>query len=126
MERPWVCLDCGARQAVTGMCVACRHDDTPDARKEDVRVLMRDVDQRLADQREGRLRFAGVVIGMAMIFGLWLVPGYWSMRGVMYPGLPLLFDQWIFMAIIGLAIVKLGGRLFTSRFPYLTSDLTMT
>ncbi len=108
------------------MCESCRHDDTLDACKEDVRVLMRDVDQRLADRRDGRLRFGGVVIGMAAIFGLWLVPGYWTLRGVIYPGLPLLFDQWIFMALIGLAIVKLGGRLFKSRFPYLASDLTMT
>jgi len=28
--------------------------------------------------------------------------------------------------LIGLAIVKLGGRLFKPRFPYLTSNLTMT
>ena len=108
------------------MCRACNHDDTLDARKEDVRVLMRDVDQRLADRRDGRMRFAGVVLGMAIIFSLWLVPGYWSLRGTIYPGLPLFFDQWIFMAIIGLAIVKLGGRLIKPRFPYLTSDLTMS
>jgi hypothetical protein len=87
---------------------------------------MHDVDQRLADRREGRLRLAGVMIGMALIMGLWLVPGYWSMRGVVYPGLPLLFDQWIFMAIIGLAIVKLGARMFKPRFPYLARDLSMT
>jgi hypothetical protein len=107
------------------MCAACQHDDTLDARKEDVRVLMRDVDQRLADRRDGRMRFVGVIVGMAIVFGLWLIPGYWSMRGTVYPGLPMLFDQWILMAVIGLGIVKLGGKLGKPRFPYLTSDLTI-
>jgi len=125
MQEPWVCLDCGTRQDRGGACRQCGHDDTLDARDERVRELMRDVDRRLADRREGRLRFAGVAIGMATIFTLWAVPGYWSMRGTLYPGLPLLFDQWIFMALIGLAIVKLGGRLGRPRFPYLTTDLTI-
>lgn len=89
-------------------------------------MLMRDVDQRLADRRDGRLRFLGVAVGMAIVFGLWLIPGYWSMRGTVYPGLPLFFDQWILMAVIGLGIVKLGGKLIKPRFPYLTSDLTIT
>ena len=73
------------------------------------------------------LRFLGVGLGMAIIFMLWLVPGYWSLRGAVYPGLPLFMDQWIFMALIGFAIVKVGQRVFNAaRFPYLKSDLTMT
>ena len=126
MQKPWVCIDCGARQEVGGACHKCSHDDTLDARDEKVRELMRDVDRRLADRREGRLRFLGVAVGMAIIFGLWLVPGYWSARGTLYPGLPLFMDQWIFMALIGLGIVKGGQRVFkATRFPYLTSDLTI-
>ena len=127
MQKPWVCIDCGARQDASGACHRCAHEDTLDARDEKVRELMRDVDGRLADRREGRLRFLGVAVGMAIIFGLWLVPAYWSARGAVYPGLPLFMDQWIFMAVIGLGIVKGGQRVFkTARFPYLTSDLTIT
>jgi hypothetical protein len=127
MQKPWVCIDCGGRQDDAGTCLACGHEDVLDARKEDTRQLMHDVDRRLADRREDRLRFLGVGLGMATIFLLWLVPGYWSVRGTVYPGLPFLFDQWIFMALIGFAILKLGKRVFkTSRFPYLNSDLTMS
>ena len=120
-------MDCGARQEVAGACHACGHDDTLDARKEDTRELMRDIDRRLADRHEGRLRFLGVIIGMGLVFGMWLIPGYWSMRGTVYPGLPLFMDQWILMAMIGLGIVKGGQRVFKAqRFPYLASDLSMT
>jgi hypothetical protein len=113
---------------MTGVCIACRHDDTLDARKEDVRVLMQDVDQRLADRRERLVRFGGVAVGILLVFVLWLIPGYWSVRGTIYPALPVLFDQWILIGLVCFLIVKLGGRSFrvASRFPYLTSDLTMT
>lgn len=127
MQKPWVCIDCGARQEARGPCHACRHEDTLDARDEKVRELMRDVDQRLADRLEARLRFLGVGLGMAIIFALWAVPGYWTARGTLYPGLPVLLDQWLFMALIGLAIVKLGQRVFKAgRFPYLDQNLTIT
>lgn len=126
MNNPWVCIDCGARQAESGACVACKHEDTLDARKENTRDLMRDVDMRLGDRREGRLRFLGVGIGMAIIFGLWTVPAYWSLRGTIYPGLPLLVDQWALMALIAFGVIKGGEKLFfKKRFPYLKPDMTM-
>ncbi|HEU0032844.1 MAG TPA: hypothetical protein VFQ53_19565 [Kofleriaceae bacterium] len=91
-----------------------------------VRELMRDVDARLASRREGRLRLVGVVTGMVVVFGLWMIPGYWSMRGTVYPGLPLLIDQWVLMALIGLGVMKLLERAFgRRRFPYLRDDLTI-
>ncbi len=122
----WVCIDCGARQASSGKCAACSHDDTLDLGDVNVCELMRDVDARLADRRESRLRFLGVIAGMAIVFGLWAIPGYWSMRGIIYPGLPLLIDQWVLMALIALGIVKGCERVFaTKRFPYLRDDLTI-
>lgn len=127
MMDPWVCIDCGGRQAEQGACRACGHADTLDARDERVRELMRDVDLRLTDKRESRLRFLGVGIGMAVIFALWTQSWYWDARGRVYPGLPMLIDQWAFMAIIGLVIVKGGEKLFAKRrFPYLRDDLTVS
>jgi hypothetical protein len=126
MERPWVCIDCGARQDDKGACKACNRGDTLDANDIRVRELMHDVDLRLGDRREARLRFLGVGVGMVTVFLLWMVPGYWSLRGTLYPGLPLFADQWLLMAVIGLVVLKGGERLLKKRrFPYLRDDLTM-
>lgn len=122
-----MCIDCGARQDDKGACKACGHEDTLDANDVKVRELMRDVDMRLGDRREARLRFLGVGVGMVTVFALWAVPGYWSLRGTVYPGLPALFDQWALMAVIGFLVSKGAERLFTKRrFPYLRDDLSMS
>ena len=120
----WVCLDCGARQDAAGPCNACHAGDVMDARREDIRELMRDIDMRLTDKREARIRWIGVICGMGIIFGCWLIPGYWAMRGRLYPGIPMLFDQWALMALIGFGIIKILERLTASRrFPYLDDNL---
>lgn len=120
MTNPWVCIDCGARQAERGPCARCSKGDTLDARDERTRELMYDVDLRLAQKVEGRARFAGVVVGCGLIFALWLVPGYWSVRGSYYPGLPFFADQWLFMAVIGYVVSRvLEKKLTKKRFPYL-------
>src|SRR4051812_31101547 len=126
MTDPWVCIDCGARQADQGRCAACGHDDTLDARDEKVRELMHDVDRRLADRRDARFRWISVVCGMAIVFGLWLVPGYWGLRGRAYPGLPIFAEQWAFMALIAFGVGKLLEKYIGKpRFPYLQPDLTI-
>nr|MBA2538473.1 hypothetical protein [Deltaproteobacteria bacterium] len=97
------------------------HDDTLDVRDVKVRELMRDVEQRLTDRREGRLRFLGVGIGMATVIALWMVPGYSTIRQGM--ALPLFLDQLILMALIGFGVIKL--LMARKRFPYLRDDLTI-
>jgi hypothetical protein len=67
----------------------------------------------------------GILSGMGIVFGLWTLPGYWEARS-MSLALPVLLDQWIFMALIGFVVAKLLGRLFGKpRFPYLQEDLTV-
>lgn len=123
LRDPWVCLDCGARQAERGPCGRCGKDDTADLRDEKIRELMRDIEQRLADRRDGRLRFLGVAVGMATVFGLWMVPGYWTVR--MAIALPIFFDQWILMAGIGLGVAAVLRRYARPRYPYLAPDLSL-
>jgi hypothetical protein len=51
------------------------------------------------------------------------VPGYWSLRGVYYPGLPFIADQFIFMILIALGLSKLLAKTAPpSKFPYLDGD----
>lgn len=120
MTEPWVCLECGARQAEAGTCRACSEPTTHDMRKEDVRDLMRDIDQRQRDRVEKLSRWTGVVVGVGLVGVAWIIPGYWSLRGTVYPGLPFLFDQWLLMAVLGLGVMFVMQRaLAKQRFPYL-------
>ena len=119
-DKLWVCLDCGERQPTGGACIACKHEMTLDTRDQKDRDLMHDVDERLRGERESRARFMGMLVGMTLIFGGWMIPGYWSLRGRLYPGLPIFADQWIFMALIGLGLSKLLTKYVgRPRFPYL-------
>jgi hypothetical protein len=118
-----VCIDCGHRQPATGRCGKCGHDDTLDLGDTKVRELMRDVEQRLTDRLEGRVRILGVVLGMAVVFCFWMIPGYSVIRQGM--ALPLFFDQIILMALIGFGVIKLIMSKAKKRFPYLRDDLTI-
>ena len=118
---PWVCIECGGRQAEGGRCRACGAEDVLDARKEEVRGLMADVDLRRGLRREAQLRWGAVAIAVGTVFALWLVPGYWSLRGKLYPGLPFYADQWGFMIALGALLMAAGKRVLGGRprFPYL-------
>ncbi len=85
--------------------------------------LLRDIDRRRLDKHADRVRIISVVIAIAIVFALWLVPGYWSVRGRYYPGLPLLADQFIYMILIALGISKLLARTAPRpKFPYVGED----
>jgi len=125
MTDAWVCIDCGARQAEQGACRACGHEATLDLGDPKVRELMRAVERRLAERDERRCRAVGFLCGIALVVALWFVPGYWEARSQAL-ALPVLLDQWLFMALIGFAVSKLLARLFSKpRFPYLQADLTI-
>lgn len=93
-----------------------------DSQREDVRELMRDVDLRLGLKREALVRWLSVAIGCGVIVACWMIPGYWQLRGSLYPGLPALFDQWLLMILIAFGLTKLLGRNKPQRFPYLDGD----
>jgi hypothetical protein len=96
-----------------------------DLRDPKVRELMRDVDRRLAERRERTFRMIGILCGMTIVFALWMAPGYWEVRNGTL-ALPVLLDQWLFMALVGFAVAKLLARLFgRPRFPYLQANLTV-
>nr|HEX4312888.1 hypothetical protein [Kofleriaceae bacterium] len=123
MANTWVCIDCGARQAAPGTCAACGKDEVSDARDDKVRELMHDVDERLRRTRETHARFVGVLIGMFVVFGLWMIPAYWDLEEIIRgPGF---IDQWALMAAIGYGVMKLLARGGRKRFPYLRDDLTL-
>src|SRR4051794_6078356 len=117
MTDPWVCLECGARQAQQGVCAKCG-EITHDMRLEDVRDLMRDIDQRERDRLETRARWIGTVVGIAAVVVFWPFAWYWRLRSQVAQ-VPFLLDQWAAMALVGFATMKLIERAFTrSRFPY--------
>lgn len=116
------CSQCGHRQAAGNTCAACGSDTVHDLRSARTRELLEDIDLRLGQRRDDRIRGLSVVGAMVIVIAAWFVPGYWALRGMIYPGLPLLFDQWILMVIVALGLMKVSGRWFPAqRFPYLAT-----
>ncbi len=120
----FACPECGHRQDGAGACGRCGNDPTLDLDKRDTVDLLFDIDQRLRMRRETRIRLGSVAIAVGLILSLWTVPGYWSLRGRVYPGLPLFADQFAIMILLGLGLMKLLERRYRGvrRFPYVTDD----
>jgi hypothetical protein len=114
-----VCPECGHRQEAGDRCGSCNYDGMLDLTNARHVELLRDIDRRRRDKHTDRVRIIAVVVSMAIVFALWLVPGYWSVRGTYYPGLPLLADQFAFMILIAIGISKLlEKRAPRPKFPY--------
>lgn len=114
------CPECGNRQSDGTRCTACGYDGVLALDNEQHVELLRDIDERRRERHSARVRIFSVIVAMAIVFGLWLVPGYWGLRGSVFPGLPLFADQWGLMIIIALVLWKLLERLAPKpRFPYL-------
>ena len=117
------CPECGHRQTDGDRCATCSYDGLLDLDNERHVELLRDIDRRRRDKHTDRVRIISVGISLAIVFALWLVPGYWKARGLYYPGLPLLADQFFFMIVIALGISKLLARTApASKFPYLDDE----
>ncbi len=115
----WICVECGSRQADSGACQRCRTPSVLDGRLEQVRELMADIDLRASLRRETRQRMLSVTVGIVPVFVLWLVPGFWSVRGE-YFAIPFLVDQWVLMIGGALFVMRALQRFpAAKRFPYL-------
>ena len=117
------CPECAHRQDGGDRCGACGYDGMLDLGNDRHVELLRDIDRRRRDKRTDRVRLASVGFSLIIVFALWLVPGYWSVRGHYYPGLPFLADQFFFMIVLALGISKLLEKTAPpSKFPYLDED----
>jgi hypothetical protein len=117
------CPECGHRQDAGDRCGTCNYDGLLDLTNARHVELLRDIDQRRKDKRNDRVRLASVALSMIIVFALWLVPGYWRARGKLYPGLPLLADQFALMIAIAFGISKLLEKTAPpSKFPYLDDE----
>jgi hypothetical protein len=122
MDGNFVCTQCGNRQTGEATCGRCGSDTMHDLRSRRTRDFMDEIEGRLRDQREGRIRAVSVAGGMGLVIFLWFIPGYGDLRGSAYPGLPLFADQVIFMIVASLGIHTALDRLFTKkRFPFAES-----
>ena len=118
-----VCPECAHRQDAGDRCGRCNYDGMLDLTNARHVELLRDIDRRRKDKRNDRVRLASVALSMGIVFALWLVPGYWDLRGTFYPGLPLLADQFALMIALAFGISKLLEKTAPpSKFPYLDDD----
>jgi hypothetical protein len=115
----WCCVLCGQRQDEQRPCPRC-DEDPVDLRQPDVRLLLEDIEDRQRDGRDRRRTWIAVAVAMVVVIGLWLVPGWWQLRGRLYPGLPFFMDQWAIMVLVALLTRwALARRPYRARFPFL-------
>lgn len=117
------CPECGHRQEAGDRCGSCSYDGILDLTNPRHVELLHDIDRRRRDKRNDRVRLASVGFAMLTVFALWLVPGYWDLRGTVYPGLPLLADQFAIMIALAFGMSKLLEKTAPpSKFPYLERE----
>jgi hypothetical protein len=116
----FVCAGCGQRQAGEGRCLRCGAEGVYDLRRPDTRFFLEELELREERRREERLRWVGVAAGIALVIGLWLIPGFGALRRQIM-ALPLGLDQLILMVAVSYGIILLLERGFRrpTRFPFL-------
>ena len=116
----FVCIQCGRRQPAAERCTGCGEDNLLDLAKDQTRELLMDIDQRLRDRREARLRMLAVAIGIAAVVVLWGIPGYWRFRNETI-ALPFFLDQVVLMVVVAFAATKLLEQAWPGKkkFPFI-------
>lgn len=115
----FACARCGHRQAEDATCTGCGEGEALDLRRGATRDYLDEVEARHRDRLTDRIRLASVLGGMAVVFALWLIPGYFTARNTLNPGLPFFADQWILAGLIALGLMQLAERrLVRPKFPW--------
>jgi len=109
----FICVPCALPAAAEGSCARCG-DVLLDARRDDVRELLADIDSRHRRAREQRLLWLSIVLAFVIAAGLWSIPGFWAARRY-YFALPLLLDQLLMIGLVSFAMMKLTAKLFPAR-----------
>ena len=113
------CPECGHRQDDGAACASCGYDGLLDLGNMRHRDLLRDIDRRKLDKHNDRSLKLAVAIAMAIVIGMWFIPGYWSFR-MQAIALPLLIDQWAIMIVFALGIQKVIERAAPKKkFPWI-------
>jgi Na+/H+ antiporter NhaA len=115
----WACSQCGNLQASGTACARCRYDVLLDVRRESVRELLHENDQRMQDKYRDRFRMVGVAGGMIIVVAIWFIPHFWEVRRHAF-ALPFLADQILLMVAIALGLLKLlETRIPRTKYPWL-------
>jgi hypothetical protein len=114
----WVCMDCGSRAAADGACPACSSSPLLDLRKENVRDMLIEDDQRRSSARNDKVRWMSVIASMVIVG----VPSFlFPPIGLAVLGVGPFFTGPIFCCLIVcvaiMAVMKWGFP-FKKRFPY--------
>ncbi len=114
----WACPECGHRQDADERCATCGYDGLMDLDNPQHLDFLRQIDSRRRERYTDRARMLSVLVAMVLVFGIWCIPGFWTVRRQAF-ALPLLIDQWGFMAVVALGLTKVADRLAPkSKFPY--------
>ncbi len=117
----FVCVECEHRQAAHGPCEVCGDQGVQDLRNPETLTFLQDLRTRALDRRETILRWVGVGCGIALVLGLWFIPGFWAARRRAF-AIPFLFDQWVLMGALAYGIGLLLDKLLPNRAPYAFVD----
>jgi hypothetical protein len=109
----FICVPCALPADAAGNCARCG-DVLLDARRDDVRELLDDIDSRRKRAREQRMLWLSIVLAFVIAAALWSIPGFWEARRY-YFALPLLLDQLILIGLLSFGLLKLNARLFPAR-----------
>ena len=106
-------MACATLHEADGECPVCS-SHLLDRRRDDVKELCADMDQRRRLAREQKLTWIAVASAMLFVVGLWCVPGFWTLRALFF-AVPFLLDQIALMALLGFVFLKLYRKWFAAR-----------
>ena len=115
----FACANCGHLGESEGDCPSCHQADLLDIRRPEVVELLRDTDSRIAQNRNDKIRWLSVGLGIFVGVAINFIPGFrWPIV------LPFGGHWWIFTIACSLGIMHLLEKTIgaKSRFPYIDAE----